>query len=69
LISVLDELTPEDRQDVCLKHAIKLRTAWSLSNYHRFFCLYKAAPKMSGYLVDWFADRERKAALRIMIKS
>lgn len=69
LNSVLSELSPEDRQDECLAHALKLRTAWSLSNYHRFFRLYKRAPKMAGYLIDWFADRERKLALKIIIKS
>ena len=69
LNSVLSELTKEDREDECLQHAAKLRTAWSLSNYHKFFSLYKKAPKMSGYLIDWFIDRERKSALKIMIKA
>ena len=65
----MSELTKEDREDECLQHAEKLRTAWSLSNYHKFFSLYKKAPKMSGYLIDWFIDRERKSALKIMIKA
>ena len=65
----MSELTEKDREDECLQHAQKLRAAWSLSNYHRFFSLYKKAPKMSGYLIDWFIDRERKAALKIMIKA
>ena len=63
------ELSPEEKSDECVAHALKLRTAWSLQNYKRFFQLYLAAPKMSGYLIDWFLDRERKAALRIMIKA
>jgi len=62
-------LTPAHRQDKCVSHAIKVRAAWALSNYHRFFHLYRCAPKMSGYIIDWFLERERKQALRIMIKS
>lgn len=69
LNAVLSELSADDRNEQCVKHALDLRTAWSLSNFHRFFVLYKTAPKMAGYIIDWFADRERKAALKIMIKA
>ena len=67
LNSVLSELTKEDREDECLHHAEKLRKAWSLSNYLKFFSLYKKVPKMSGYLIDWTIDREQKSALKITI--
>ena len=69
LTSVLAELTKKEKENECVSHALKLRTAWSLQNYKRFFQLYLGAPKMSGYLIDWFTGRERKAALRIIIKA
>ena len=69
LTSVLAELTKKEKENECVSHALKLRTAWSLQNYKRFFELYHGAPKMSGYLIDWFIGRERKAALRIIIKA
>ena len=48
------ELTSDEKKDECVAHALKLRTVWSLQNYKRFFELYQEAPKMSGYLIDWF---------------
>lgn len=62
-------LTRELKADPCVAHALALRAAWALGNYHRFFRLHGRAPCMSGYLVDKFADRERKAALKAMIKT
>merc|ERR1719174_693080 len=69
ITSALAELTPEEKENECVSFSMKLRTAWSLQNYKRFFELYLGAPKMSGYLIDWFIGRERKAALRIIIKA
>ncbi|XP_034235904.1 leukocyte receptor cluster member 8 homolog [Thrips palmi] len=69
LTVVMAALSPEAKQNECIAHALAMRSAWWLGNYHKFFRLYRTAPKMAGFLVDWFADRERRAAIKIMIKS
>ena len=65
----LVSLSPEMKASQAVKHALALRSAWVLCNYHYFFQLYLTAPNMSGYLIDLFADRVRKQALKIMFKS
>ena len=69
LTSALAELSKEEKSDPCISFVLKLRSAWSLQNYRKFFQLYVEAPKMSGYLIDWFIERVRKAALRIIFKA
>ena len=65
----MSALTVEEKNDTYIKHALKVRSAWSLSNYHCFFQLYSTAPNMGGYLLDMFVQRERERAIRILIKS
>lgn len=69
IVTTKSSLTAEMQQDVCIKHAILLQEAFAMKNYTRLFKLYEKAPKMSGYLIDWFVERVRKDGLKLMVKS
>ncbi|KAL8938974.1 MAG: hypothetical protein Q9211_002952 [Gyalolechia sp. 1 TL-2023] len=60
---VLADLTPAEKQDKAVKHALDTRSALALGDYHRFFQLYLDTPNMGAYLMDMFVARERLAAL------
>jgi len=65
----MSKLTDVVKKDECVAHALELKTAWALKNYAKFFKLHTNAPKMAGYLIDWFANRERKHALKTILKA
>ena len=52
-----------------LTHALRVRAALSLSNYHRFFQLYREAPNMAGYLMDAHVPRQRISALTVICRA
>jgi hypothetical protein len=62
LNDVLADLTTAEKKEPAIKHALDVRSALALGNYHRFFQLYLDTPHMGGYLMDMFVDRERLAA-------
>jgi len=66
---VLSDLTPADKKEPSIKHALEVRSALALGNYHKFFKLYLAVPDMGAYLMDMFVERERLAALACLCKS
>ncbi|KAK4023418.1 hypothetical protein OUZ56_008830 [Daphnia magna] len=69
LNTTMASLTPTEKSDECVAHALEVRSSWALANFRRFFRLYNHAPRMSSHLISWFADRERKLALKTLIKA
>ena len=63
LIEAIADLTPAEKKSPAIKHALEVRSAIVLGNYHRFFQLYLDTPNMGAYLMDMFVSRERLAAL------
>lgn len=65
----LSKISCDRMKHPVLDHALKVRRAWSLGDYHRLFSLYKQSPGMSGKLMDWFMERERKQAIKMIMKA
>lgn len=63
LNDAMADLTPADKEEGPIKHALNVRSALALGNYHKFFQLYLDTPNMGAYLMDMFVTRERLAAL------
>lgn len=67
LIELIASLSPSPGPAV--KHALSIRSAVSLGDYHAFFTLYHQAPNMSGYLIDHFLQRERLMTFLKLVKA
>jgi hypothetical protein len=60
---LLAELTPADKSQDAVKHALAVRGSLAIGNYHKFFRLYVQTSNMGAYLIDMFIGRERLQAL------
>ncbi len=63
LNDTLADLTAAEKEETPIKHALSVRSALALGNYHKFFQLYLDTPNMGAYLMDMFVVRQRLAAL------
>ncbi|KAI9591048.1 SAC3/GANP/Nin1/mts3/eIF-3 p25 family-domain-containing protein [Syncephalis fuscata] len=69
IIATLATLSAKQKADPAVRHALDVRSAISMSNYHRLFRLYAEAPNHGRYLMDQFVGRERLNALTIICRA
>ncbi|KAG6118577.1 hypothetical protein E4U13_008413 [Claviceps humidiphila] len=69
LNDTIADLTTAEKDEKPVKHALQVRSALALGNYHKFFQLYLNTPNMGAYLMDMFVSRERLAAMCNICKS
>lgn len=63
------QLTPKQKADPAVRHALSVQRALAMGNYHSLFELYMTAPNMGAYIMDHFIDRERVKALMVITKA
>ena len=68
-MKLIAKLSAQQKSSEDVKFGVSVFNAWTARNYYRFFKLYLTAPKMSGYLMDTFVQRERNAAMCSMVKA
>ncbi|KAG5652047.1 hypothetical protein H0H81_006497 [Sphagnurus paluster] len=63
------QLTPKQKANPAVRHALSVQRALSMGNYHSLFDLYLTSPNMGAYIMDHFIDRERIKALMVITKA
>ena len=53
------QLTPEEKQESCVQHALEVRKSLASGNYARFFKRYQSAPNMGTFLMEIFIEKHR----------
>jgi hypothetical protein len=66
---MLATMNETQKRDPAVRHALNVRSAIAMSDYHRLFKLYAEAPNFGRYLMKHFVERERLNALAIMCRA
>ena len=62
--------TPKQHKaDPAVQHALQVRQAWSLGNYHRLGRLSRAVPHLGRYIIEHFVGQARIRALQAIVKA
>ncbi len=67
--TLLRRLTPEQAANEWVRHAVAALAAHTSENWTRFFRLYRTAPNMASYLLDWTLHTTRIRALQTLTKA
>jgi hypothetical protein len=64
----MNSLSPEAFLDPAVAHALAVRKAIQLENYHRFFVLYRDTPNLGIFIMDLMLDTRRLQALKTICR-
>jgi hypothetical protein len=67
-MTYISPLVSQELSDAAVVHALKVRKAVALGNYHALAKLYKSAPNLGHLIMDQFIDQERVKSLQSMMK-
>lgn len=68
LQKILREL-PAGEQDPAVTHALRVRKALAMKDYHLFFSLYEATPNLGQHIMQKLLKTVRVEALRRIVKA
>lgn len=69
LSAILTSLSAAAKRDSAVMHALSIRQAIQLDNYHRVFKLYIGTPNMGNYILDKVIDNYRLHTLQKVVKA
>jgi len=69
LFKIMLSLTPDQRREPCIAHALKVRVAVAENDYYAFFRLHDSCPKMGAYLMDFMVPTIRLTALQRIVRA